>query len=67
METENIFSFLTMDSASKSGRHCVKGHDEYLDVVGVIHDEERLFVSCSTKREFEVPFTDVQMQFKEVK
>ena len=45
----------------------INEHDEYMDVVGVIHDEERLFVACSTKQEFEVPFTDVQMQFKQVK
>ena len=45
----------------------IKGHDEYMEVVGVIHDQKRLFVDCSTKQEFEVPFADVQMQFKEVK
>jgi len=42
----------------------VKGHDEYMGVMGVIHDEERLFVACSTKQEFEVPFSDVEMQFE---
>ena len=45
----------------------IKGHDEYMEVVGVIHDQKRLFVACSTKQKFEVPFADVQMQFKEVK
>lgn len=42
----------------------VKGHDEYMEVTGVIHDDERLFVACSTKQEFEVSFDDVEMQFK---
>jgi len=41
----------------------VRGHDEHLNVVGVIHDEKRLFVACSTKQEFEVSFSDVEMQF----
>lgn len=45
----------------------VKGHDEYMDVMGVIHDDERLFVACATKQEFEVPFSDVEKQFKQQK
>ncbi len=42
----------------------VKDHDEYMDVVGVIHDDELLYVCCSTKQEFEVPFSDVDAQYK---
>lgn len=45
----------------------VQGHDEYMDVVGVLHDDERLFVSCATKQEFEVPFSAVEMQFERKK
>ena len=44
----------------------IEGHDEYMSVVGVIHDEKRLFVSCSTKQEFETPFSSVESHFKKV-
>lgn len=35
------------------------GYEELFRVTGVIHDDERLFVTGMSGKEFEVPFSDV--------
>lgn len=37
----------------------LKANDVFLEVTGVIHDEERLFVTGRDNKEFEVSFSDV--------
>ncbi len=37
----------------------LKANDAFLEVVGVIHDDERLFVVGRDNKEFEVSFSDV--------
>lgn len=41
----------------------IKNKDEYFDVVGVIHDDKRLFISNTNFKEFEVRFSDVEKQY----
>ena len=60
MSTEEEIEFDTSDIV------LIKGYDEYMDVVGVIHDDKRLFVSSPLRQEFEVTFDDVEEQFKRV-
>ena len=37
----------------------IAGYEELFHVTGVIHDDERLFVTGMNGKEFEVPFDDV--------